>query len=111
VINPAGELSWIRSRGKVFPGTPGQPTLLTGSLTDITERKRAQAALLLSEERYARAMEAAEEGHWEWDIVTDEMFLSTRMKEIWGFAPVAQFANRVDFFPRQPIHPDDRQRV
>ena len=111
VISPAGELWWIRSRGKVFPGSMGQPTLLTGSLTDITERKRAQAALLLSEERYARAMEAAEEGHWEWNIVTDEMFLSTRMKEILGFAPDAQFANRVDFFTRQPIHPDDRQRV
>jgi PAS domain S-box-containing protein len=111
VINPAGELWWVRSRGKVFPGLAGRPTLLTGSLTDITERKRAAAALSLSEERYARAMEAAEEGHWEWNIATDEMFLSTRMKEILGFAPDAKFASRNDFFARQPIHPDDRQRV
>ncbi|TMH59762.1 MAG: PAS domain S-box protein [Betaproteobacteria bacterium] len=111
VINPAGELSWVRSRGKVFSGSKGQPTLLTGSLTNITERKRAQAALSLSEERYARAMEAAEEGHWEWNIATDEMFLSTRMKEILGFPPDARFASRTDFFARQPIHPDDRQHV
>src|SRR4029453_13518598 len=102
---------WGRSRGKVFAGTLGQPMLLTGSLTDITERKRAEAALLLSEERYARAMEAAEEGHWEWNIVTDEMFLSARMKEIFGFAPGVQFSGRANFFLRQPIHPDDRQRV
>jgi PAS domain S-box-containing protein len=111
VINPAGEQWWIRSRGRVFPGSPGQPALLTGSLTNITERKRAAAALSLSEERYARAMEAADEGNWEWNMVTDEMFLSQRMKEILGFAPDTQFASRVDFFDRHPIHPDDRQRV
>jgi PAS domain S-box-containing protein len=111
VINPAGELSWVRSRGKVFHGSLGQPTLLTGSLTDVTERKCAAAALSLSEERYARAMEAAEEGHWEWNMVTDEMFLSARMKEVLGLAPDAQFTSRADFFNRQPIHPDDRQRV
>ena len=111
VIGPAGEVWWVRSRGKVFPGSLGQPMLLTGSLTDITERKRAEAALLLSEGRYARAMEAAEDGHWEWDVVGDAMFLSARMKEILGFAPDAQFTSRADFFNRQPIHPDDRQRV
>ncbi|TMG84033.1 MAG: PAS domain S-box protein, partial [Betaproteobacteria bacterium] len=111
VTNPAGELSWVRSRGKVFLGSHGQPTLITGALTNITERKRAQAALSLSKERYARAMEAAEEGHWEWNVQTDEMFLSTRMKEILGFASDARFTSRADFFARQPIHPDDRQRV
>src|SRR5213593_495600 len=56
-------------------------------------------------------MEAAEAAHWEWSIPTDEMFLSARMKEMLGFASDEQFASRAEFFVRQPIHPDDRQRV
>jgi PAS domain S-box-containing protein len=62
VIHPGGIVTWVRSRGKVFAGSLGQPTLLTGSLTDITEQKLAnealrtsEAALRLSEKRYALA--------------------------------------------------------
>jgi PAS domain-containing protein len=36
-----------------------------------TERKLAAEALAVSESRYARAMEASEAGHFEWDIATD----------------------------------------
>jgi PAS domain S-box-containing protein len=55
VIDPAGKLRWIRSRGKAFPDAQGGPALLTGSLTDITERKRDELALAESEARFRRA--------------------------------------------------------
>src|SRR5271166_809182 len=74
----------------------GSPVWRNAAVTDINERKRAGMALSLSEERYARAMEAAEEGHWEWAVTTDEIFLSPRAKEMLGFAPDARFANRTD---------------
>src|SRR5262249_8112439 len=41
----AGVVSWIRSRGKIFADAEGRPVLLTGSLTDITERRRAEEEL------------------------------------------------------------------
>ncbi len=75
------------------------------------ELARANESLRLSEERYARAMEGSEEGHWEWNLANDEMFLSDRTKEILGIAPGERFASRAEFFLRQPIHPDDRERV
>src|SRR5207249_11082969 len=102
---------WLQVTGLCSRDSSGTLVRWNTAVTDVTERKRAEAALSLSEERYARAMEAAEEGHWEWNIANDEMFLPARMKEMLGFDPDAQFASRADFFARQPIHPDDRQRV
>ena len=81
------------------------------AVTDVTERKCAEAALLLSEERYSRAMEASDEGHWEWNRATDEMFLSARIREMLGFTADARFVSRDEFFAAQPIHPGDRERV
>src|SRR5262245_4832882 len=107
----SGEARWVHLDGLCTRDAAGAVARWTGSAIDITKRKQAEATLRLSEERYARAMEAADEGHWEWNIATDEMFLSERMKEMLGLAPDARFASRAEFFDRQPIHPDDRQRL
>ena len=108
VVRRRGEVRWIRSRGKVFPDAQGRPALLTGSLTDITERKKAEQALLLSEERYARAMEGSDAGHWDWNIVTDEMFVSPRAREMLALPAGTLPARRSDIMALVPQHPDDR---
>src|SRR5207237_9422422 len=50
--------------------------------TAVAERT---AHLAASEERYARAMEATEAGHWEWDLVTHQVFQSPRFRERYAF--------------------------
>jgi PAS domain S-box-containing protein len=79
VLNQAGELRWVRSRGKAFLNEHGEPLLMTGSLTDVTERKLAADALRLSEEELrARqdmldlAQEAARAVAFEWHIGAGE---------------------------------------
>src|SRR5439155_11273796 len=52
VIGLAGDVRWVRSQGKTFPGADGRPALVTGSLTDITERKLADLALAESGARF-----------------------------------------------------------
>jgi PAS domain S-box-containing protein len=72
---------------------------------------RANEALRLSEERYARAMDASDAGHWDWNVLTGEMFQSARMKQLLGFPADTQFAGRGDWMARIPFHPDDRRCV
>src|SRR6202453_4078168 len=64
--------------------------VLLGALTIaalLRQLKRVAAgeqALRDSEERYALAMEGANEGHFDWDLVSDRLFLSPKMKVLGG---------------------------
>jgi PAS domain S-box-containing protein len=77
---------------------------------DITETKRTQEELKRSEERYALAMEAARDGHWDWIVETDEFYASPQLLEIYGFPADTVFAGRADFLARFPFHPEDKPK-
>ncbi len=111
VVTPRGEVRWVRSQGKAFSRVDGGPVMLTGSVTDITERKRAEMALRESEERYARAMEGSDAGHWEWNIVSDEMFVSERAREMLALPPGPLPMRRSEILELIPAHPDDRANL
>ena len=107
VIPQPGEVRWLRSRGKVYRDARGAAVRMTGSLTDITERRLAAEALRLSEERYALALDASAEGHFDTNLDTDELFISERLNEIYGFAPHTQFRSRSEYLEHAGFHPDD----
>ena len=52
---------------------------------DITERRRAVEALKESEERLQTAVEAAQLGVWDLDLINDQAFRSLRHDQIFGF--------------------------
>ena len=84
IVPRPGETRWIHSRAKVVRDAEGRPRRRVGVVSDITERKRIEDALRLSEARYARAMDASADGLWEWNPTTDELFTSPRARELWG---------------------------
>ena len=52
---------------------------------DVTDRKRSEEQLRRSEERYALAARGANDGLWDWNLESDELYLSPRWKAMLGF--------------------------
>lgn len=69
-----------------------------------------ERALSESEERYALAMEAANEGHWDWIIADDRFFLSPKMLIQYGVPTENMIKTRSEWLARIVIHPDDKPR-
>ena len=84
--------------------TAGQPRLVA-LIHDITERKRAEAALALSEEKYRTMVETASEGIWILDASFTVTFANRRMAEMLGYEPGELVGRSLDSF----IFPDDRE--
>ena len=85
------EMRWAFLSGMCVRDPAGKILRWTGSATDITARKRAEeaqrhseAAMRVSEERYALALEASEEGNFEIDLQAGETSFP-RVNEITGF--------------------------
>ena len=66
----------------------------------------ATNALRESEERYALAMRGPGEGLWDWNPITKELFLSTRLLAILGFDGETVRTTSHDWL--KMVHPDDR---
>lgn len=62
-----------------------------------------------SEYRWKFALEGGDEGVWDWDIVSGEVFFSPRWKSMVGYQP-DEFENTFEAW-RTSLHPDDRDRV
>ncbi len=89
---------------------------LLGALTIVALLRQlrrvaaSERALRQSEERYSLAMEGANEGHWDWDVTADRLFLSPKMKTLGGQSESSEAGTRADWMRQMLMHPDDRPR-
>lgn len=71
--------------------------------------KRAIEALRESEERYAVAVRGANDGLWDWNLRTNEVYWSPRWKAMLGYAEAAVGVSPDEWLAR--VHDEDAQRV
>ena len=80
-----------------------------GIYRDITDRITSESALRASEARYALAAAAANDGLWDWDLKSDEVYYSPRWKEMLGYSVDEIEANPGEWFQR--VHEEDLPSV
>lgn len=105
VILPDGKLGWQHWEDYVILGARGEVEECQGIGHDITERKRAEQAQRINEERMMLAAEAANLGFWVWDIPADQAWMTEARRQLMGLNGSANltFADLL-----QRVHPDDR---
>ena len=79
--------------------------LLLRSIRYAIGRMHAERALWVSEERYALAVNGANDGIWDWDLVTGTAYFSPRWKAMLGLRPEEVGNSIEEWFSR--VHPDD----
>ncbi len=73
------------------------------------ERERVAEELRLSHESYVRAVEGSSDGLWDWDVVTNKVYFSTRWKTMLGWAE-EDLPNDFSTWEKL-LHPDDAARA
>jgi PAS domain S-box-containing protein len=77
---------------------------------DLTERKRAEQALMRSEAYLLETQKLTHTGSWAWDARNQKvLYCSEEMYRIFGLDPQEDLPTRKNF--RQRVHPEDRNRV
>jgi PAS domain S-box-containing protein len=101
-----GHYVHVLSRGFPVRREPTGPVVrIVGTHLDLTERRRAEAALRENEERLKLAFAGAQEGVWDWNLETGAVVYSSRWKEMLGYAD-EEIEPHIRAW-EQLLHPDD----
>ena len=76
---------------------------------NVTARKASEEKLQKSEERFSLAMRGANDGLWDWNLETDEVYYSPRWKSMLGYEE-HELAGDLSTW-KSLVHPDDKDRV
>lgn len=97
-----GILKYVDERGRCEYDENGKPVKMIGTVRDITEFEFVRS-------RMEETQRLAKMGTWEWNKITNEVYWSKQMFEIFGVDPEKNELNRDS--ARSYIHPDDREKV
>jgi PAS domain S-box-containing protein len=85
--------------------------VIVGVLYQLGRIEQGEQALRESQERYAMAMEAANEGHAEWNIQRGTVFVSGKWRSLHGLDAQRPIGTVADLQGSVRIHADDRPAV
>lgn len=104
-----GTYRWHLGRAVPLRDADGQLIKWFGTNTDIEDQKRIEEELRRSQERFELAVQGSQDGLWDWNLVTDEVYYSPQYKAIIGYED-HEFPNKREEWAKR-VHPDDYQRL
>jgi PAS domain S-box-containing protein len=105
-IDKSGHWHWVETTFSNLLANPSLESIVL-NFHDITDRKHAEEKLRKSEERYALGIEASEQGIWDWNVETNEIFYSEQWKKQIGYED-DELKNEFNTWVEH-LHPDEKE--
>ncbi len=108
VKNAKGEYRWLRTHESIFKRDKnGKVDQIIGISIDITEEKEKSIALKKREEQLSEAQAIAELGSFERNLITGEVEVTEKLKEILDLENADDLQSEV----MSKVHPSDKQKL
>ncbi|PJZ25564.1 hypothetical protein CH352_17280 [Leptospira hartskeerlii] len=105
-----GSWKWIRSRGKVWErDKDGTPVRALGIHIDITEKKETEKILEEKESTLDLAVQGANLGIWDYNIITNEHHVDANWLKMLGYLP-GEVIPTYEFW-NESLHPEDKDKT
>jgi PAS domain S-box-containing protein len=108
-LHPDGRVQWAELSSRFLPGTVKGRNWIITTLTDIGQRKAAEAALRQSEEQLAHAMDQAQLAYWEMDAATGAFTFNDRFYTLYGTTAEREggYQMTAEVYAREFLPPED----
>ena len=105
---PDESIHWLWSKGRFYFDDSGHAYRIAGILVDVTRRREMEEQRAATARRLEIVTDTANLGLWDWNLKTDEVFLSPIWKRQLGYEH-HELADSLETW-RSRIHPDDVER-
>jgi diguanylate cyclase (GGDEF)-like protein/PAS domain S-box-containing protein len=106
---PGRDMLYVRVVKTPIQDARGYVVGVQGMFWDVTDLHHAQKALESSEQRYALAAAGANDGLWDWDLRTGEVYFGPRWKSMVGFQEDEIGKSPEEWMKR--VHPEDLEKL
>ena len=106
---PGKDLLYVRVVKTPIHDARGYVIGVQGMFWDVTELHHAQHALESSEQRYAIAVEGANDGLWDWNLKSGELYYAPRWKSMLGYQDHEIGKSPEEWMNR--VHPEDLEKL
>lgn len=100
---------WLSDNRKLIWDSNGELSKVVGNIRDITDFKLVEDALNRSRDRLTKAIDATNDGMWDWKLDSNKVYFDARFYIMAGYLP-NEFPHSISEWMKR-IHPNDSNNV
>ena len=105
----SGKVIWTEWYNSVLRDAEGNVATILSLVQDISERKKSEELIQMSNERFELVTSATNDVIWDWDIKTNHLWWNSNYYSYFGYSE-SQASKDISSW-QDYVHPDDKERV